>query len=123
MATITVVIGEPPYGKERVYTTLRFVLAALGLGHRVNLFAFEEALYAARKGQAPPEFPGVLDEHMPNCGELLKAAIRQGAAVTLCGVCASERGVGPAELIEGAEIGGMTDLVRWVLESDRVVSF
>ncbi|MBI2866638.1 MAG: DsrE family protein [Chloroflexi bacterium] len=120
---MTVIVGDPAYGKERVYTTLRFALAALSQGHKVNLFAFEDALYAARKGQAPPEFPGVLEEHMPNCEELLKAAIRQGAAVKLCGVCASERGVGPDELIDGVEIGGMGDLVRWVLESDRVVSF
>ncbi len=123
MATITVIIGEPPYGKERVYSTLRFALAALSGGHKVNLFAFEDALYAARRGQAPAEFPGVLDERMPNCEELLKAAVRQGAALKLCGVCAQERGVQSSELIEGAQIGGMTDLVKWVLESDKVVSF
>ena len=123
MATITIIVGEPPYGKERVYTTLRFALAALSQGHQVNLFAFEDSLYAARKGQEPAEFPGVLDARMPNCEELLKATIRQGATVKLCGVCASERGVRPSELIDGAQIGGMTDLVQWVLESDRVVSF
>ncbi|MBI2917391.1 MAG: DsrE family protein [Chloroflexi bacterium] len=120
---MTVVIGEPPYGQERVYTTLRFTLAALAEGHRVNLFAFEDALYAARKGQEPAEFPGVLDEHMPNCQGLLEVAIRQGATVKLCGVCAAERAVRPVELIDGVQIAGMRDLVQWVLESDRVVSF
>lgn len=123
MATITVVIGEPPYGKERVYTALRFTLSALSEGHRVNLFAYEDALYAARKGQWPHEFPGVLEQRMPNCEELLKAAVGKGAVVKLCGVCASERGVTPGELIAGVELGGMPDLLRWVLESDRVVSF
>ncbi len=123
MATITVVIGDPPYGTERVYTALRFTLAALSQGHRVNLFAFEDALFTAKKGQSPHEFPGVQDERMPNCEALLKAALRQGAVVKLCGVCASERGVRPDELVEGAEISGMGDLVRWVMESDRAVSF
>lgn len=123
MATITVIIGEAPYGKERVYSTLRFTLAALSEGHRVNLFIFEDALFAAKRGQNPPEFPGVLEERMPNCEALLTAAIRQGAVAKLCGVCASQRGIGPGELIEGVEMGGMRDLVQWVLQSDRVVSF
>lgn len=123
MATITVVVGEPVYGKERVYTTLRFVLAALGQGHKVNLFIFEDALFAAKKGQNPPEFPGVLDEHMPNCEELVKAIIRQGAKVKVCGVCASERATTQEELIEGVEIAGMPALVEWVVESDKIVGF
>ncbi len=122
MATITVVVGEPPYGKERVYSALRFVLAALAEGHQVNLFLFEDALFAAKKGQSPHEFPGVFDQRMPNCEALLQAVVRQGAKVKLCGVCASERGVGPDDLSIG-EIGGMRDLVQWVLESDRTITF
>ena len=124
MATITVIVGEPPYGKERVYTTLRFALAALEEGHQVNLFLFEDALFAAKKGQSPHEFPGVFDQRMPNCEALLQAAIRQGARVKLCGVCASERGIDPEhDLCSDVQIGGMRDLVRWVTESDRTVSF
>ena len=123
MATITVIIGESPYSRERIYSMLRFTLAALSEGHRVNLFAFEDALFAAKKGQKPPEFPGTMDEHMPNCEVLLKSAIRQGVVVKLCGVCAAERGVAAPELIDGVEIGSMRDLVQWVLESDKSVSF
>ncbi|MFQ6618434.1 MAG: DsrE/DsrF/TusD sulfur relay family protein [Fidelibacterota bacterium] len=123
MATITVVVGEAPYGKERFYSTLRFILAALQEGHGVNLFIFEDAVFAAKRGQRPPEFPGLLDEHMPNCEELLKSAVKQGAVVKACGVCARERSVSPDEIIEGVEIGSMTDLVNWVMESDKTVFF
>ncbi|MBI4236437.1 MAG: DsrE family protein [Chloroflexi bacterium] len=122
MATITVIVGDPPYGKERVYSTLRFVLAALQQGHQVNLFLFEDAVFTPKKGQSPHEFPAVLDQRMPDCEALLEAAIRRGARVSLCGVCASERGMGPNDLSAG-EIGGMPQLVQWVLESDRVVCF
>ncbi len=122
MATITVVVGEPPYGKERVYTTLRFVLAAVHEGHRVNLFLFEDSVFAPKKGQKPPEMP-IMDEKMPNCEELLKSAIKEGVKVKLCSVCASERSITKPELIEGVELGTMKDLVNWVLESDKVVTF
>jgi sulfur relay (sulfurtransferase) complex TusBCD TusD component (DsrE family) len=90
MATITVVVGELPYGKERVYRTLRFVLAALHEGHSVNLFLFEDSVLAPKKGQKPPEMPFLLDQRMPNCEELIKAAIAEGAKVKICGVCAFE---------------------------------
>ena len=123
MATITLMVGDPPYGRERVYTMLRFALAALEEGHQVNVFALEDALYAAKKGQSPHEFPKIGEERMPNCEALLRAAIEEGARVKLCGVCAMARGIVPDELIEGAEIGAMRDLVHWVVESDRTVAF
>ena len=123
MSTFTVIVGDPPYGKERVYTTLRFALAALEEGHQVNLFLFEDALLAAKKGQSPHEFPGVFNERMPNCEALLNAAIKLGAKVKLCGVCATERALAEDQVVAQAEVRGMKDLVQWVLESDRVVCF
>jgi tRNA 2-thiouridine synthesizing protein D len=124
MASITVVVGEPPYGKERLYSTLRFVLAALVDGHTVNLFIFEDAVIAAKTGQKPPELPSLLEhEAMPNCEELLKAAIKQGARVKICGVCAAERGLTQEQVVEGAEISTIHDLVDWVINTDKVVVF
>lgn len=123
MSIITVMVGEPSYGKQRVYTTLRFALAALSQGHKVNLFIFEDAIFAAKKGQTPPEFPGVLNEHMPNCEELIKAVVRGGAKIKACGVCANERALTQEDLIEGVEIAGMPALVEWVVQSDKVVGF
>ena len=68
MASITVVVGDPPYGRERLYTTLRFVLAALVANHAVNLFILEDAVFVAKRGQMPLELPSLLEhEAMPNC--------------------------------------------------------
>ena len=123
MSSITVVVGEPPYGKERVYSTLRFILAAISEGHLVNLFILEDAVFLAKRGQDPPEFPGLMEEHMPNCEELLKAAIKQGLKVKACGVCSQERALKKDELIDGVEIAGMRDLVKWVVDSDKTLFF
>jgi tRNA 2-thiouridine synthesizing protein D len=115
MATITVVLADPPYGKQRPYTALRFLLAALRQGHEANLFLLEDAVFAAKKEQQPQE--------MPNCEEMLQAAIQEGLRVKACTVCSVERGVKLEEVIEGVERGSMVDLVNWVVESDRIVFF
>ncbi len=122
MATITVVLADPPYGKQRVYTALRFSLAALHEEHQANLFLLEDGVFAAKRGQQPPDMP-VGDTGMPNCEEMLQAAIQEGLRVKACTVCSVERGLKPEELTEGVERGTMIDLVNWVVESDRTVFF
>jgi tRNA 2-thiouridine synthesizing protein D len=122
MAIITVVVGDPPYGKQRVYTALRFSLVALHEGHQVNLFLFEDAVFAAKRGQRPPEMP-VGDAGMPSCEELLGASIQEGLKVKACRVCSAERGLNPQEVIEDVVPGSMADLVDWVVNSDKTVFF
>jgi tRNA 2-thiouridine synthesizing protein D len=124
MASITVVVGDPPYGKQRAYTALRFVLAALFERHSVNLFLLEDAVFLAKKGQQPIDMPGLLEhEAMPNCEELLRACIGQGATVGICAVCCSERGLRQEELMDGCQISSMRNLVNWVVTSDKAVFF
>jgi len=122
MATMTIAVGNPPYGQQRVYTALRFLLVALHEGHSVNLFLFEDAVVAAKRGQKPPEMP-VGDAGMPNCEEHLRAALAEGAQIKVCRVCISERGLVESELVPGIEIGSMADLVRWVVETDKAIFF
>jgi len=122
MATITVVAGDAPYGKQRVYTALRFLLVALHEGHQANLFLMEDAVFASKRGQRPPEMP-VGDAGMPNCEELLRGALQEGLQIKACRVCCLERGVQPEEVMEGVTVASMLDLVNWVVESDRTVFF
>lgn len=122
MATITIMTGDAPYGSQRIYTALRFLLVALHEGHQANLFLLEDAVFAAKKGQQPSEMP-VGSAGMPNCEELLRAAVLEGLKVKACRVCCSERGLRPHEVMEGVEIASMLDLVNWVLESEKSVFF
>ena len=122
MAIITVAVGDPPYGKERVYTALRFSLVALHEGHQVNLFLFEDAVFAAKRGQKPPEMP-VGDAGMPNCEELLRASIQEGLKIKACRACSAARGLSHEEVVEDVEAGSMADLVDWVAKSDKNVFF
>ena len=122
MASITVVLAEAPYGKERFYSAIRFLLVALHEGHKANLFLLEDAVFAAKKGQSPPEM-AVGDAAMPNCEELLKAAIAEGLDIRACRVCCLERCLRDDEVIAGVQIGSMLDLVNWVVESDKTLFF
>lgn len=123
MATLTIAVGDPPYGKERVYTALRFALVAVHDGHKVNLFVFEDAVGLLKRGQKPPEFPLPTNDKMPNCEALLRAGLAEGMKVKACGVCCAERAFVKDELVEGVEIATMRDLLKWVLESDKTVWF
>jgi tRNA 2-thiouridine synthesizing protein D len=123
LASITVVIGEPPYGKERVYSAFRFALAARFEGHPINIFLLEDAVFAAKAGQKPADIQGLLDARMPNCGDLLSEVIKQGAVVKACGVCINERGLKQEDLLDGVQVASMYDLVQWVAESDKSICF
>jgi len=90
---LTVAVGDPSYGKQRVHTALRFSLVAPHEGHRVNLFIFEDAVRAVKKGQKPPKMP-VGEAGMPGREELLGAPIQEGLTVKACCVCWQERGSG-----------------------------
>jgi uncharacterized protein involved in oxidation of intracellular sulfur len=58
-----------------------------------------------------------------NIGRMLKAAINKGAQVKTCGTCADARGITGLTLIEGVEIGTMSQLAEWTLEADKVITF
>jgi tRNA 2-thiouridine synthesizing protein D len=111
----TVVITTAPYGKERAYSALRFALTSLLEGIEVNIFLIEDGVYVAKKNQNPAEVPNYL--------EFLKNCIEMGAKVKACGPCGKARGLSGDDLIEGVEFGTMHDLVAFIKESDKVITF
>lgn len=58
-----------------------------------------------------------------NIERMLKYSINKGAKVKICGSCAEARGLEYDRLIEGAKISTMAELTKWVVESDKVVTF
>jgi len=111
----TVVITTAPYGHERAYSALRFALTSLLEGIHVNIFLIEDGVYLAKRSQDPSDFPNYL-EYLKNC-------IEAGAVVKACGPCCKARGLSEEDLVEGVILGTMHDLVNFVKESDRVVTF
>jgi len=111
----TVIVTTAPYGHERAYSALRFALASLLEGIDVNIFLIEDGVYLAKKFQSPSEVPNYL-EYLKNC-------IESGAVVKACGPCCRARGLREEDLIEGVNLGTIHDLVEFVKESDKVITF
>lgn len=123
MATMTVILGEPPYSRERAYLAMRFIMAAMNEGHRVHMFLFEEAVRLPLRGDETAVVSDELKEKYDNCENLMKSAVDMGANVKICGICARERKLNQDELIAGVTVGAMQDLIKWIMQADKVVSF
>ena len=111
----TLIITTPPYGHERAYSALRFALTSLLEGIDINLFLIEDGVYLAKKFQNPSQVPNYL-EYLKNC-------IESGAIVKACGPCCKARGLNEEDLLEGVILSTMHDLVDFVKNSDKVITF
>jgi uncharacterized protein involved in oxidation of intracellular sulfur len=81
----------------------------------VRLFLVSDAVHCAVDQQTPPE-------GWPNIGAMVAHAVACGAQVKLCVTCVKARGLTYVPLVPGVEVVGMSELARWTVESDRVIS-
>ncbi len=115
MTTVTVFVGSGPYTTERPYTALRFVYTAAINDHKVNLFLFEDSIFAAKKGQDPA--------NVYNLAEWMQRCLDEGVKIAACGVCMKGRGMNDEELMDGVQKGTMELAVEWTLEADKQLFF
>jgi len=111
------ILNDPPYGTERSYNALRLALALLKEDPKpeVTVFLMADAVACAKAGQKTPD-------GYYNLESMIKGVGRQ-ARVVLCGNCMDARGLGEAELVEGAERGTMPQLAELTTEADKVLVF
>lgn len=118
MQIILIIINDAPYGTEKAYNALRLA-NQFGKEHEdveVRIFLMADAASCAVAGQTTPN-------GYYNIERMVKFSITKGAKVNICGSCADARGLKNVPLIEGTEISTMAELTRWVVESDKVVTF
>ena len=118
MRKILIIINDAPYGTEKAYNALRLA-NQLGKDHEhieVRIFLMADAASCAVAKQVTPN-------GYYNIERMLKFAIKKGAKVKICGSCAEARGLKNAQLIEQSEISTMAELTKWVVDSDKVVTF
>ncbi|PWR73942.1 DsrE/DsrF/TusD sulfur relay family protein [Methanospirillum lacunae] len=113
--SVTVIIGDAPYGSERSFSALRFVLTALLEEIKVNIFFLENGTYVGLKDQNPVEFA--------NIENLVREAIESGAKIIMCGPCCQARGITKDKIVDGIHFGTMHDLTDLVMKSDKVIFF
>jgi len=114
--TVTILINEAAYGKERAWNALRLAMAMITKDVKVNIFLLEDGVTVAKKNQRPPE-------GYYNLEKMLAQLIQGGAKVRACTTCLQARGINQDDLVLGVEAGKILDLVQWVKESKSVLSF
>ena len=114
--TVTMIINEAAYGKERAWNALRLAMAMMVKDIKVNIFLLEDGVAVAKKGQRPPE-------GYYNLEKMLTELVQNGAKVRACSTCLQARGLGQSDLAVGVEAGKILDLVEWIKESKSVLSF
>jgi len=114
--TVTLIINDAAYGKERAWNALRLAMAMMTKDMRINIFLLEDGVTVAKKGQRPPE-------GYYNLEKMLAQLVQNGAKIRVCSTCLQARGLSQNDLIAGVEAGKILDLVEWIKESKSVLSF
>lgn len=114
--TLLVIFNHQPFdGTDVTWNALRLVKQAQAVGMKIRIFLMNESIDLARV-QPPPE--GAEDLHA-----MLMEAVAGGAEVKLCKTCIGRCSVSTKPFAEGVIIGTMPELVEWVADSDRVLTF
>ena len=110
------ILNDAPYGSERTYNGLRLAGSLAKQGAELRVFLIGDAVACAKTGQKVPS-------GYYNVATMLGAVVRHGGVVGVCGSCIDARGIGDAELLEGARRSSMDELTTWTLEADKVLVF
>ena len=115
---ILLIINDPPYGSERVYNGLRLAHALLKRdpATQATVFLMADAVLAGKAQQKTPE-------GYYNIERMLKRVLGSKGTVLLCGTCMDARGIGEAELMEGARRSTMDELAAATANADKVLVF
>jgi uncharacterized protein involved in oxidation of intracellular sulfur len=113
-----IILNDPPYGTERSYNGLRIAHAlAKDATSEVTVFLMADAVLCAKKGQKTPN-------GFYNIERMLKRVLAgAGNKVLLCGTCMDARGLGDADIAEGARRSTMDELAQATRAAERVLVF
>lgn len=111
------ILNDAPYGSERSYNALRLAGSlSKAAGEEVKVFLVGDAAACAKGGQKVPE-------GFYNIQIMLGRAIRNHAAIGVCGTCMDARGIAEAELVDGSHKSTMAELTAWTQWADKVIVF
>lgn len=131
-----IVLNDLPYKTDKAFNALRMADTAVSVGARVSIFLLGDSVYLARKDQAPPE-------GSPNLEDMTLNLLEKGVEFKLCTTCVNSRGfepkddevsscflgakanggLAPADIITGAQMSTMVELVNLVDTREKIVSF
>lgn len=113
---ILFLLNDAPYGSDKNYNALRTAiqLQKQDANIKIWIYLMSDSVSGALPGQK--EKTGQY-----NIGEMLTNIINHGGEVNLCTSCAETRGVNI--LIPGANLGTLSDLTKWIVDAEKVLTF
>ncbi len=115
---ILLILNDAPYGSEKMYNALRLTMK-LQQEHSdvdIRMFLMADAVTAALPAQTTPQ-------GYYNIERMLKSVLSKHGQIKICGTCIEARGMDKLGLIDGAESSTMSQLAKWVIDSDKVLTF
>ncbi|HEX9653877.1 MAG TPA: DsrE family protein [bacterium] len=115
---ILLIINDAPYGSEKAYNALRLAMT-LQKEHtdtEIWIFLMADSVTCALPTQSTPQ-------GYYNVERMLKAIINKGGQIKACGSCSEARGIKGLALLAGVEISTMSQLTKWTVEADKVLTF
>jgi uncharacterized protein involved in oxidation of intracellular sulfur len=115
---ILLIVNGAPYGTEKAYNALRLA-ATLQKDHpdvELRIFLMADSVTCALPNQTTPQ-------GYYNIERMLKGVINKGGQVKACGSCSEARGIKGLALLEGVDISTMSQLAKWTVEADKVITF
>ena len=111
-------MNDPPYGTERAYNALRLALNVLKKepSTELRMFLVGDGASCAKSGQNVPQ-------GYYNVETMLKALVRRGGIVGVCGTCMDARGLKDTDLVEGTRRSSLDEMTEWTLWADKVLVF
>lgn len=113
---ILFLLNDAPYGSDKNYNALRTAIQLQKQDASIKIWVYLMSDSVTGATLAQKQRTGYY-----NIGEMLTNIIQQGGEVRLCTSCAESRGV--SSLIPGAILGTLTDLTKWIVESDKTLTF
>jgi uncharacterized protein involved in oxidation of intracellular sulfur len=113
-------LHDPPYGTERTYNGIRWARQMLepageGPANEVKVFLFADAVVSIMSEQKTPD-------GFYNIASMLKAFVRKGGVVGICGSCLDARGITEDMILKGAHRSSMAELGEWTTWADQVIN-
>ena len=118
MSKTLFIVNDPPYGTERAYNALRLALNVLKKepSTELRMFLVGDGASCAKSGQSVPQGYYSVET-------MLKALVRRGGIVGVCGTCMDARGLKDTDLVEGTRRSSLDEMTEWTLWADKVLVF
>lgn len=114
--TITLIINELPYKNDKSWNTLRLADELMTQKCKVNIFLLEDGVDVGKENQKS-------QGKDYNLEKMVKDLLAKNVSFLACRTCLKTCGISKEKLIKGIKESCMSDLSKWIQESDKVLVF